>query len=183
MTRDQIGRLIGGALGALLIQAGTGALPTSLGVFLRALALVTLVGMFAAQRRGATGVRTRERADGSGTRFGRRYWYAVAAGAAALVAGLAVIYGVLHARNAALGWAAFVVGVHFFGLATTWNRQSLRVLGGAVAGCGLVALALAGAAAPYAAVATVGGVVPGALLLVSVRSDASASVRPADPAE
>lgn len=165
MTKDQTGRLIGGAFGLVFIQANAGSLPTAVATPLRLLALACFVWVAVFGRRGRTAPQAETT---SGTRFGRRYWYVAAAEVAGLAAGLLVIAQVLHTPQASVGWIAFVVGVHFFGLAVAWRRPTLHVLGASIAACGAAGLVLAGFDAPIAVIRTVAGVLPGVLLLASV---------------
>lgn len=166
MNKDRTGRIIGASFGLFFVQANAGALPTRIGAPLRGLAGAAFVALVVfGGRRGASGDTARPAGGGAG--FGRVYWYVVAAEALALVAGLVVISRVLHAPNAVVGWIAFVVGVHFFGLAAAWRRPRLHVLGAGLAACGAAGLALAASGASTAATATVAGILPGALLLGS----------------
>ncbi|MER7533997.1 hypothetical protein ABTX77_04290 [Streptomyces sp. NPDC097704] len=166
MTKDQTGRIIGAAFGLVFIQANAATLPTAAAVPLRLLSLAAFLWVAVLGRRGRAAVpRT---GTPSGTRFGRRYWYVVAAEVAGLAAGLLVIARVLHAPQASVGWIAFVVGVHFSGLAVAWRRPALHVLGASIAACGAAGLVLAGLDAPVAAIRAVAGVLPGVLLLASV---------------
>jgi uncharacterized membrane protein len=153
----QIGRVIGAAFGLVFVEANAGALPTGVAIPLRVLAIGGFLAVLLGRGRWPV-VRT-------GGGFGRGYWGVVAAELVALVGGLMVISGVLHAHRATLPWIAFVVGVHFFGLAAVWRLASMRVLGAAMAVCGAVGLALAACGESAAVIATVAGVVPGALLL------------------
>ncbi|MFJ5549963.1 hypothetical protein [Streptomyces sp. NPDC093225] len=164
MTSQFTGRIIGGAFGVVFVQANAGALPQGVARPVRLLAVAAFLALFVTRR----GRGSRAELPAPRTGFGRRYWYVVAAEVLALVVGLLVISRVLHAPHAFVGWIAFVVGVHFFGLAASWRRPALHVLGAALAACGLGALALAALDAPAWAVATAGGIVPGALLLASV---------------
>lgn len=166
MTKDRTGRIIGASFGLFFVQANAGALPPRIGTPLRVLAAAAFVALVVLGRRGGATGGTERAAGGAG--FGRRYWYVVAAEAVGLAAGLVVISRVLHAPQAAVGWIAFVVGVHFFGLAAAWRRPQLHVLGAALTACGAAGLALAALGAPTAAIATVAGILPGALLLASV---------------
>ncbi len=166
MTKDQVGRLIGAGFGLFFIQANAGALPTAAAVPLRVLAIAAFLGLVVFGRRGGGAA-----GGGSGTSstgFGRRYWYVVAAEVVAVAAGFLVINRVLHAPQATVGWIAFVVGVHFFGLAAAWRRPSLRVLGGSMAVCGAAGLVLAACGASDPVIRVVSGIVPGVLLLASV---------------
>ncbi|MFF5765618.1 hypothetical protein ACFY8F_24140 [Streptomyces tanashiensis] len=181
MTKDQTGRVIGASFGLVFIQANAGALPTAVGVPLRLLAVAAFLWVVVLGRRGqgtpaASEAGTGTGADtatgtgtGTGTGFGRRYWYVVAAEVLGLVAGLLVISRVLHAPQAIVGWIAFVVGVHFSGLAVAWRRPAFHVLGASIAACGAVGLMLAALGAPAAAIGVAAGILPGVLLLASVR--------------
>ncbi|MFF9843520.1 hypothetical protein ACH414_28100 [Streptomyces sp. NPDC020422] len=174
MTKDQTGRLIGASFGLFFVQANAGALPTRFAAPLRGLAVAAFVALVVFGRRRATAAPAGEAPAGEApvSRFGRRYWLVVAAEVVALAAGLLVISRVLHAPHAAVGWIAFVVGVHFFGLAAAWRRPRLHALGAALTACGAAGLALAAATASPAVIATVAGILPGVLLLASVwRSD------------
>ncbi|MFF0478199.1 hypothetical protein [Streptomyces sp. NPDC004284] len=184
MTKDQTGRIIGAAFGLVFIQANAVALPTAVAAPLRLLSLAAFLWVAVLGRRGrATATAPAE----SGTRFGRRYWYVVAVEVAGLAAGLFVIARVLHTPAASVGWIAFVVGVHFSGLAVAWRRPALHVLGASIAVCGAAGVALAAFDLPVVAVRTVAGVLPGVLLLASVlrpgrTSPAAAEVRSGTPA-
>ena len=175
MTKDQTGRVIGAAFGLVFIQANAGTLPTPVAVPLRLLAVAAFLWAVVLGRRGqgtpaaseaGTGADT---GTGTGTGFGRRYWYVVAAEVLGLVAGLLVISRVLHAPQAIVGWIAFVVGVHFSGLAVAWRRPAFHALGASIAACGAAGLVLAALGAPAAAIGVAAGILPGVLLLASVR--------------
>ncbi|MER7948103.1 hypothetical protein ABTY59_12045 [Streptomyces sp. NPDC096079] len=178
MTKDQTGRIIGAAFGLVFVQANAGSLPTAVAMPLRLLSLAAFLWVTVLGRRGSGVAGTATPA--SRTRFGRSYWYVVAAEVLGLVAGLVVIARVLHAPQAAVGWIALVVGVHFSGLAVAWRRPALHVLGASIAACGAAGLALAALGAPVAAGRTVAGILPGFLLLASVlrpgREDPAAPV-------
>ncbi|MFJ9828807.1 hypothetical protein ACIRSU_31210 [Streptomyces sp. NPDC101160] len=163
MTKDQVGRLIGAGFGLFFVAANVGFLPTGVATPLRLAAIAAFLGVVVFGRRARPAP-----APAAGPRFGRRYWYVVAAEVLALAAGLVVIARVLHAPQASVGWIAFVVGVHFFGLAVAWHRPSLHTLAAAITVCGATGLALAAADAPAQAIQVTAGVVPGLLLLGSV---------------
>ncbi|MGW1117214.1 hypothetical protein ACWD5B_08905, partial [Streptomyces tanashiensis] len=185
MTKDQTGRVIGASFGLVFIQANAGALPTAVGVPLRLLAVAAFLWVVVLGRRGqgtpaASQAGTDSGRDtgagagagtgtGTGTGFGRRYWYVVAAEVLGLVAGLLVISRVLHAPQAIVGWIAFVVGVHFSGLAVVWRRPAFHVLGASIAACGAAGLVLAALGAPASVIGVAAGILPGVLLLASVR--------------
>ncbi|MEU6863559.1 hypothetical protein ABZ924_09835 [Streptomyces sp. NPDC046876] len=165
MNKERVGRIIGGSFGVVFVQISAGQLPTAVGAPLRLLAIAAFVGMLVVQRPGGTTRPADEAAPAPRVGFGRRYWYVVAAEVVALLAGLVLINPVLHAPDATVGWIAFVVGVHFFGLAAAWQLPSLRTLGAAMAACGLVGMVLACFGTPAAVIAVVAGTAPGALLL------------------
>lgn len=106
--------------------------------------------------------------DGTGAapRWGAGYRLIVAAEAVALFGGVQVIVRALDAPRYAIAWVAFVVGVHFFGLAVLWRVARFHVLGAVmVLLAGLAVLAgLLGA--PDAAVRLLAGVGSGTTLLV-----------------
>ncbi|MGW1514266.1 hypothetical protein [Streptomyces sp. NPDC002394] len=186
MTKDQTGRIIGAAFGLVFIQANAVALPTAVAAPLRLLSLAGFLWVAVLGRRGRAAATTSAPAE-SGTRFGRRYWYVVAVEVAGLAAGLFVIARVLHAPEASVGWIAFVVGVHFFGLAVAWRRPALHALGASIAVCGAAGLVLAALDLPVVAIRTVAGVLPGVLLLASVlrpgrTNPAASEVRSGTPA-
>ncbi|MFJ4187132.1 hypothetical protein [Kitasatospora sp. NPDC089509] len=164
MTRNHMGRLIGAGFGLVFIEANAGALPTGVGIPLRVLGVAAFLGLVLFGRRGAEAVAE----ESAGPAFGGRYWLVVVAEVIGIVAGLAVINRVLHTPEATVGWIAFVVGVHFFGLAVAWRRPSLHRLGAGMAACGALGLALAFGGAPATVVALVAGIAPGLLLLGSV---------------
>jgi hypothetical protein len=166
MKRDQVARLIGGSFGLVFIEANASALPTAAAIPLRILAIAVFLGRVVFGRRlGGPGARGDETATPG---FGRRYWYVVAIEVLGIIGGLVVINRVLHAPRATVPWIAFVVGVHFFGLAAAWRRSLLRGLGASVAACGAAGLVLTLCGASAAVIALVAGVAPGALLLASV---------------
>ncbi|MFF7780229.1 hypothetical protein ACFZCG_38120 [Streptomyces tanashiensis] len=175
MTKDQTGRVVGAAFGLVFIQPNVGTLPTAVAVPLRLLAVAAFLWVVVLGRRGQGMPAASEAGTGAGddtrtgTGFGRRYWYVVAAEVLGLVAGLLVISRVLHAPQAFAGWIAFVVGVHFSGLAVAWRRPAFHVLGASIAACGAAGLVLAAVGAPAAAIGVAAGILPGVLLLASVR--------------
>ncbi|MFG2876547.1 hypothetical protein ACGFYU_16410 [Streptomyces sp. NPDC048337] len=167
MTSNQTARLIGAIFGLVFVQANAGALPPAAAVPLRVLGIAAFIGLFIALRR----ARVPEGAAAGGTTprtFGRGYRYVVAAEVLLLAAGLFVIARLLHSPQAAVGWIALVVGLHFFGLAAVWRMASVRLPAAAMSACGAAGLALAACGAPPAVIAVVAGIVPGAVLFGSV---------------
>lgn len=163
MNRVRATRLIGSSFGLFFVQANAGALPNAVGIPLRVLAVVALLLLGVFNRRPVP-----ETTTASPPRFGWYYWFVAAAEVVGIAAGLAIINKVLHTPAATAGWIAFVVGIHFFGLATAWSRPPLRVLGGSMAACGALGMTLAFLGAPASAVSAVSGILPGALLFGSV---------------
>jgi hypothetical protein len=162
MTPERLGSLIGAVFGLVFVLVNAGPLPTGAGIVVRALGillfLLVLVIVGRARRRPAS-----PRQAGGG--FGVGYWLVVAAEVIAIVVGVRLLGGPLDTPDAGVAWVAFVVGVHFVALAIVWAQPLFHWLGGSLSACGAVGLILAFADAPQAAVATVGGVLPGALLL------------------
>ncbi|MFJ4779141.1 hypothetical protein [Streptomyces sp. NPDC088762] len=157
--------LIGAIFGLVFIQVNAAALPPAAGIPLRVLAIAAFLRLFITLRR----ARTATSDDATPPRtFGRGYLVVVAAEVLAAATGLFVINRVLHVPNASVGWLALVVGLHFFGLAAVWAMPRLHWLAAAMTTCGATGLALAAYDAPTAAIATVAGITPGALLLTSV---------------
>ncbi|MEE1788981.1 hypothetical protein PUR71_39690 [Streptomyces sp. SP17BM10] len=163
MNRVRATRLIGSSFGLVFVEANTTALPDAVAVPLRVLAVAAFLYLGVFNRRPAP-----EASSPAAPRFGGRYWLVVVAEVVGIAAGLVVINKALHTPAATVGWIAFVVGVHFFGLATAWQRPQLRVLGASMAACGALGTALAFLGAPAAAVSTVAGILPGLCLFGSV---------------
>ncbi|GAA2812645.1 hypothetical protein GCM10010505_43420 [Kitasatospora aburaviensis] len=166
VKRNQVARLIGAIFGLVFVLANAAALPSAVGIPLRALAVLAFLWLFIALRRDrpaavATGPAT-------AATFGRGYRVVVAAEVVAGLGGLIVLNPVLHLPRASVGWIAAVVGLHFFGLAVVWRMPSVHVLAALLTACGAAGLVLAWADAPAAAIASISGIVPGALLLGAV---------------
>ncbi len=158
---DQVGALVAGAFGLVYVLVNTGTLPAAVAWPLRALALAVFVAVV------ATILRHRQPADGAAGRrgFGRAYWLVVLVEVVALFGGLRVLAGPLDRPQAGVAWVSLVVGVHFFALAVVFGEPFFHLLGAGVTACGAVGLALALAGSSRTAADTVGGVVPGFLLL------------------
>ena len=160
-----LGWLIGGGFGLVYVEVNAGALAAPTAAALRiagGVAFAGLVALLAARRdRGAS-------ASGNARGgFGPRFWLVVAAEVAAIVAGSALLNGPLDRPHAVVAWVSVVVGVHFLALAEFWQVSFVRWLGAAITVCGMAGLAAAGLGASSAVIATVGGVLPGALLLAA----------------
>ena len=163
MGREQrLGITIGTAFGLVFVLVNAGALPAPWPPLLRVAGVLAFVGVQLALRSAAR--RPAPVREGGGG-FTRGYWVVVAVEVVALVAGVQVLARVFDVPEAGVAWVALVVGLHFHALAVTWRTTSLHVLGAALTACGLVGLVLAALGSGEAAIATVGGVVPGFLLL------------------
>ena len=162
---QRLGSLIGGIFGLIYVEANAGALPDPGAPALQIAAGVAFAGLVAllALARGSRPPVSPEAGDG----FGRRYWLVVAGEVAAIFAGFVVLHGPAGLPNAVVAWVSVVVGVHFLVLAAIWRLRLFRYLGAAIALCGVAGLTAAGAGAPAAVIATVGGVLPGVLLLAA----------------
>jgi len=184
--RDQrgqrLGSLIGGVFGLIYVEINAGALTAPAAAALRiagAVVFAGLVALLAAGRGpGAASAETEAEAEAA-TRggFGPRYWLIVAAEVAAFIAGSALLNGPLDRPRAVVAWVSVVVGVHFFALAALWRVSLFRWLGAAITLCGLAGLAAAFLDASDAVIASLGGVLPGALLLAAGYAGAIAALR------
>lgn len=158
---QRLGALIGGGFGLIYVEVNAGALAEPAAAALRiagGVAFAGLVALLAARR---------DPGDPARGGFGPWYWLVVAAEVAAIAAGIALLNGPLDRPRAMVAWVSVVVGVHFFALAALWRVSLFRWPGAAIALCGLAGLAAAGLGASSAVVATMGGVLPGALLLAA----------------
>ncbi|MGW5258302.1 hypothetical protein ACWERW_36180 [Streptomyces sp. NPDC004012] len=164
MARGQTNRLIGALFGLIFIEANAGALPLSVGIPLRVLAIGAFLGLLVALRPGHVSTQT---AHAPPQGFGRRYWAVVVIEAVVGLTGIVLINGLLRAPLATVPWIALVVGLHFFGLAAVWRLAALAWLGAAMSACGAAGLTLAACGSSAATIATAAGVAPGALLLAS----------------
>lgn len=158
----RLGITIGSAFGLVFVLVNAGELPAPWPVLLRAAGVVAFVGVLLALRAAAQRPMT---GGGDAAGFSRGYWAVVAVEVVALIGGLQVIARVLDAPEAGVAWVSLVVGLHLFALAVVWREASLHVLAAALTVCGAAGLLLAAAGAGEAAIATVGGVVPGFVLL------------------
>ena len=164
----QIGSLIGGAFGLAYVEANAGSLPSGATLALRVAAVLAFLGLLALLARDARG-RAEEpdwRGGPPGGQFGTGYWLVVAAEVVAIFVGAAVIRGPFGLEDAVVAWISVVVGTHFVALAEVWGgMRFFRYLGLAIGLCGLTGIAADAAGASTAIVATLGGVLPGVLLL------------------
>lgn len=162
MAGYRLGLVIGAAFGVIYMVVNAGALGAPLGPLLQLVGLATFVGLlFALRRSRLTPI---DVAVGP-PRYGRGFWLVVIGEGVAAVAGIAVFKGLLGLPQAVLPWLSSVVGLHFFGLARGWSDRSLAWLGAGITACGALGLAAAAVGAGHAAIATIAGVAPGALLL------------------
>ncbi len=98
--------------------------------------------------------------------WSRGYLLVVAAEAVALFGGVQVVVRLLDAPRYAIAWVAFVVGVHFVGLALLWRVRRFHLLAAAMVGLAVVAVVAGAAGASDAVVRLVAGVGSGVVLLV-----------------
>jgi len=154
--------LIGAVFGLVYVLVNAGKLPDVPATVLRIAAILAFVAVYLAIRKVPA---DEDDDEPAGPGFGRRYWLIVIAEIAAIFIGLAVIAGPVHHEQASVAWISLVVGLHFFALARLWEQPAFHVLGGLLTGCGLVGLVLALAGAGDAVVASVGGIIPGVVLL------------------
>ncbi len=178
MTPEKLGSVIGAVFGLVFVLANTGSLPSGVALTLRVLGGVAFLAVLLAVRRPAVS----RAATPAGSGFGRGYWLVVGLEVVAIFGGLALLNGPLDTPQAAVAWISFVVGVHFLALAVVWRQRLFTVLGAALAVCGLAGLGLAVGGAPEAAVDTVGGVLPGAVLLGFALRGSTTGTSSASPA-
>lgn len=160
-----MGSLIGAGFGLIYVEANAGALPGPAAVLVRivgAMAFVGVMGLLVTGRRPGPSTRAPAREG-----FGRGYWLVIGVEVVAIVAGSALLSGPFGLPHAVVAWISVVVGVHFFALAAIWRMPFFRRLGAAIALSGMAGLLAAGAGASNAVIATLGAVVPGALLLTA----------------
>ena len=162
---QRLGSFIGGVFGLIYVEVNAGVLAAPAAAAVRIAGAVAFAGLLAllAVRRGSGAPATAAARGG----FGPRYWLVVAAEVAAIVAGSALLNGPFDRPRAVVAWVSVVVGVHFAALAVVWRVSLFRWLGAAIALAGVASLAAAGFGASSAVIATVGGVLPGALLLAA----------------
>ena len=162
MSPEKLGSVIGAVFGLVFVLRNTGSSPPPLAVLLRVLGVLAFLAVLLAVRRPGPTTGTRPARGG----FGRGYWLVVAAEVLAIAVGLALLNGPLATPQAAVAWASFVVGAHFLALAVVWKQSLVHWLGAALLLCGALGLALAAGGSSARAIDLVGGVLPGAVLLV-----------------
>lgn len=176
MSSAHLGSLIGAIFGLIYVLVNARELPLVAGVGVAVHGIGAFFGVLVALRRAR---RPPDPSVAAGRGFGRRYWLVVATEVAAMAAGLVVLNGPLDAPEAGIAWISVVVGLHFFPLAALFGVPFLRRLGAAIAGCGVLGLALAAGNAGAAPIAAVSGVVPGVLLLTASWCGLQRDLRPA----
>lgn len=167
MPGQRLGSMIGATFGLIYLLINAGALPLAASLPLRAVGAAAFLAVLAAICRPPARSTASHAPSFPGRGFGRPFWLVVAAEAAALAAGLALLNGPLHAPHAGVAWVSTVVGAHFFALAVVFGQRFFHWLGAAIMACGVIGLVLAAGGAPVPLVATISGIVPGALLLAS----------------
>ena len=170
-----LGSFIGGVFGLIYVEANAGVLVAPAATALRIAGAAAFAGLLAllAVNRGS-GAPAAAAAQGG---FGPRYWLVVAAEVAAIAAGSALLNGPLD--RPAPWWPGLRRGRG----ALCRSGRGLAGVTFPVAGRGHcpvrpAGLAAAGLGAPSAVIATVGGVLPGALLLAVGYRGASALTVP-----
>lgn len=162
MSPDKLGSVVAATFGLVFVVVNGGPLPRRLSLGLGVGAAVALLGvLFAVRRRPDCGPTTERPSAG----LSRGFWLVVAVEALAIVEGLALLRGPLHAAHAAVAWVSLVVGAHFFALAVLWKDVVFHWLGAGVSASGGLGLVLAAAGSGAAPVDLVAGVLPGAILL------------------
>lgn len=161
------GSLIAIAFGLVFVEVNSGGLDAPWPLVVRIAGAVVAAGLLVALFRLG---RPRDPGPGrGGTWFGdRRYQLIVVAEAIALFGGLFVINGVLKHSEVAVAWVAFVVGVHFFGLAAAFRLNRFHVLGAALTLLGIAGFVLDALGASAATIGLVSGVFSGVALFVTV---------------
>ncbi len=160
--------LIGAVLGLVYILVNASKVPDTPAITLRILAILVFVAVYLAIRHvpapdefSADGDSAVDRAGA----FDRQYWAIAAIEFVVGIAGIAIIAGPLHHEEASVAWISLIVGINFLSLAQTWSQRGIGRLGGVIAVCGVVGLVLAFANASDESVASIGGILPGAILL------------------
>lgn len=162
---QRLGSAIGAVFGVIYVEVNAGALPPAISGVVRIVGVVLFAAVAALLVVGRHGSLSAEGPRRQG--FGRGYWVVVVVEVAAIVVGARVLSGPAGLPDGVVAWISVVVGVHFVALAAVWRLPFYRILGAAIALCGVAGLVAAGAGASNAVVAGTGGVIPGALLLVS----------------
>lgn len=157
------GPLIGSLFGLIFVLANAGSLPQPVGAMAQGIAFAVFVAIVLTLRRRAG--RRSAHARATGPVFRRGYWIVVAGELSAIAGGLVVLNGPLDAPQAGVAWISLFVGLHFVALAFTLRQPFLHALGAVIATCGAAGLMLSATGASDAAIATIAGVLPGALLL------------------
>jgi hypothetical protein len=134
--------MVGATFGLIYVLINAGELPLAISLPLRAAGAVAFLAVLAAVWRIRGVAPTGGAAVGRAGGFGRSYWLVVAAEAAALWAGLAVLNGPLHAPHAGVAWVSTVVGAHFFALAVVFGQRFFHVIGVGIMACGVIGLLL-----------------------------------------
>ena len=167
MTVTRLNSLIGGTFGLLFVVLNAGTLTSTVAWTLRAAGIVVFLGLLVLVWRRDSESDGASRAEQADPYRNRGFRLVVAAEVAALVGGIALLNGPLHAPDAVLGWVSLVVGVHFLGLAIVWRTPFFNLLGAAITVCGVAGLIAAGVHASVATDAVIAGLIPGAILLAA----------------
>lgn len=157
-----VGSLVAIVFGLVFVEVNSGGLPAPWALVVRIAGVVVAVGLLFALRKAKP-----QPEHGPGF-ADRRYWLVVAVEAVALFGGLFVINGVLGRGEFAVAWIAFVVGVHFFGLAAVFRLNRFHALGAVLTALGVVGFVLGALGASAGTVGVVSGVLSGVALFATV---------------
>jgi hypothetical protein len=160
MPRMAVAVLVSAVMGLVYLLVNASALPGSAALAVRVAGIIGFVGALLALRAVPTMGH-----DPSPGGFGAGYWAVVAAEVVVGLGGAWVLTQVLDAPRATLPWVTLVVGVHFFGLGVVFGSRTQHVVGAMVTLCGAAGLVAVAVGAGDAAVALLGGVLPGVVLL------------------
>ena len=164
MAHDQrIGIMIGSSFGLAFVLANVGGLPNQIAWGLRGLAIVAFVGLIV---RLVVRPPKGHAIPSAAGMFGSRYWLVVVGEVLVGVGGLLVINAGLGWSSITVPWIALVVGVHFLALAHVWQVPEIRIVGIAIALCGVAGMVLAAFGVSEPTVRLVSGALSGCVLLV-----------------
>ena len=176
-----VGSMVAVAFGTVFIMVNSGGLPHPWPLIVRVVGLLVAVLLVVGVVRAARTAPSEMRAPVTGFTH-RGYWAIVALEAVALFGGLAVINGVLHRSAVSVAWVAFVVGVHFFGLAWIWRMPLFHGLGAAMTLLGVAGFLIYALGGSAAVVAVVAGVGSGVALYAAIAVALRAATRGGTPA-
>lgn len=148
MRQRLTGQLIGAIFGMIFVVVNAqDPLPAGIGLVLRVLAVLALVGLFviavlAVKRTDTTGMGAPTAIPQAGG-FGAGYWLVVGAEIVLLIAGLVILRSVNAPQEVNVAWIAFVVGLHLIAFVMVWRQRSIVVPGAILAVFGVAGLVMA----------------------------------------